>query len=382
MSVYLDNAATSFPKPEAVYSAVDHALRHIGVSPGRSGHRQGIEASRLVFACREKAARLFGIVDSSRLIFTHSATESLNLAVTGLLNRGDHVVTTTMEHNSLARPLRRFAAQGGRVTWVAANGEGVVSPLDLAAAMEPTTRLVALAHSSNVTGTVQPLAEIGAITSQRGVRLLVDAAQSAGILPIDVSSLAIDLLAVPGHKGLLGPAGTGLLYVAPGITLRPLMVGGTGGGSSSSDQPVELPEGLESGTLNLPGIAGLAAALDFILEQGVESIGRKESRLVARLVEGLSLLPGVTVHGPADISQRCGVVSFTVDGRDPSEIGMRLDQEYDIAVRVGLHCAPDAHRTIGTYPTGTVRLSPGYFTTDSDIEELLKAMKKIVGEKG
>jgi cysteine desulfurase family protein len=378
MPIYLDNAATSFPKPEEVYRAMDHFLREVGVSPGRGGHRQGLEAARLVFAAREAVAEFFGIADSSRVVFTHSATEALNLAVTGLLRPGDHVLSTTMEHNSLVRPLHRAAGQGVEVSWLPADREGFVTPSQVAAALRPATRLVALAHCSNVTGTVQPVAEIGALCRARGVPLLVDAAQSAGSLPIDVVRDGVDLLAAPGHKGLLGPTGTGFLFVAPGIGLEPLLVGGTGSSSASPEQPAELPERFESGTLNAPGIAGLKAGIDFIRETGIETIARRERALVEQLLAGLATVAGVTLYGPSDPARRGGVVSFTVADADPSELGYRLSAEYDIAVRTGLHCAPDAHRTIGTFPRGTVRVSPGFFTTETEIECFLQAVQAII----
>lgn len=379
MSLYLDNAATSYPKPDAVYDAVNHALREIGVGPGRGGHRRGMAATRLVFEAREAVASLFGIADSSRVVFTHSATEALNLALFGLLLPGDHVVTTTMEHNSLVRPLHLLQARGVAVTWVEADRRGFVTPAQIAAALRPETKLVALSHCSNVTGSVQPIDEIGCAARSAGVHFLVDAAQSAGMMPIDAPALGIDLLAAPGHKGLLGPQGTGILYVAEGIELTPLIVGGTGGFSAGAEQPVAMPERLESGTLDTPGIAGLKAGIEFIRDVGIDVIAAKEQRLIAAVVEGLGALPAVTCHGPLPGDPRGGVASFTVAGIDSQEVGFRLDRDYDISVRVGLHCAPDAHRTIGTFPGGTVRVSPGYFTSDRDVEDFLAALGEIVG---
>jgi cysteine desulfurase family protein len=378
MSIYLDNAATSFPKPETVYRAVEHALREIGAGPGRGSYRQGLAASRLVFEAREAIAGLFGIDNSARVIFTHSATESLNLAVKGLLMPGDHVVSTTMEHNSLVRPLHQAGQSGVEVTWVAGDKSGMVDNRQIGAAIRGNTRLVAISHCSNVTGAIQPIEEIGALARRAGVLLLVDAAQSAGAIQIDVNGMNIDLLAVPGHKGLFGPQGTGFLFISEGVELRPLLVGGTGGFSASVEMPDTLPERFESGTLNTPGIAGLKAGVEFVRSTGVAAIRAKEILLVSQLLEGLEAIPGIVPYGPGPAGMRGGVVSFTVAGRDPAEIGFRLDNEYDIAVRVGLHCAPSAHRTVGTYPGGTVRVSPGYFNSGREIEVFLRALRSIV----
>jgi cysteine desulfurase family protein len=283
-----------------------------------------------------------------------------------------------MEHNSLARPLHLVEQRGVEVTRVEGDREGFVDSRQISAALRPNTRLVALSHCSNVTGTIQPIEEIGAVTRSRGVRFLVDAAQSAGSIPIDVGRLGIDLLAAPGHKGLFGPQGTGFLYIGAGIELTPLLVGGTGGHSASLEQPEALPERFESGTLNTPGIAGLKAGVEFIREAGLENVGRKEAGLVSQIVEGLGCVPGVFVHGPQDPARRGAVVSFTVEGFDPSQVGFLLDRDYDIGVRVGLHCAPAAHRTIGTYPGGTVRVSPGYFNSEEEIGFFLQALRAIV----
>jgi len=378
MGIYLDNAATTFPKPEQVYRAVDRTLREIGTGSGRGGYARGIEATRLVFEARETLARFFGIADSARLVFTHSATESLNLAIGGLLRAGDHVVTTSMEHNSLVRPLYRAAQMGIEVTWVEGDRNGLVDSRRIGAAIRPNTRLVALSHCSNVTGTIQPIEEIASLARKSGALLLLDAAQSAGVFRIDVRGMMIDLLAAPGHKGLFGPQGTGLLYIADGVELTPLLVGGTGGQSAGPDQPAAMPERFESGTPNTPGIAGLKAGVEFLLEAGLAALRRKEIELTRSLLEGLRSIPGVTVHGPRSAEERCGLVSFTVAGFDPSRVGFHLDRDYALCVRVGLHCAFSAHKTIGTYPEGTVRVSPGYFNTDGDIEAFLKALRSIV----
>jgi cysteine desulfurase / selenocysteine lyase len=377
MSLFLDNAATSFPKPDSVYRAMDAAMREVGVAPGRGGYRQSLAAARIVYAARSALAAFLGVPDSSRLIFTHSATESLNIAVSGLLKPGDHVVSSSMEHNALVRPLHLMRSRGVEVSFVQADSDGTVPERAVARALRPNTRLVALAHCSNVTGTVQPIGEIARIARAGGALFLLDAAQSAGYFPLDAEGMGIDLLAAPGHKSLYGPPGTGILAVGAGIQLDPLVVGGTGGSSSSPEQPLELPERLESGTLNTPAIAGLQAGLDFILETGMDRIRAQGKLLIAQLLEGLRATPGVVVYGPAH-GERGSAVSFTVDGRDPATLGFLLDRDYDISVRVGLHCAPDVHRTIGTFPTGTVRVSPGFFTSEADIAFFLKALHTIL----
>jgi len=376
MSLFLDNAATSFPKPDSVYRAMDAAMREIGVAPGRGGYQQSLAAARLVFAARSALAGFFGVPDSSRLVFTHSATESLNIAVSGLLKPGDHVVSSTMEHNALVRPLNLMRERGVEVSFVQGDRDGTVSERAVAGALRRNTRLVALAHCSNVTGTVQPIGEIARAAKAGGALFLVDAAQSAGYFPIDTQEMGIDLLAAPGHKSLFGPPGTGILAVAPGILLDPLLVGGTGGNASSPTQPEEMPERFESGTMNTPAIAGLKAGLDFILETGLDQIRAKGKLLLGQLLGGLRATPGVTLYGP-ERAERGSAVSFNLEGRDPAALGFVFDHDYDICVRVGLHCAPDVHRTIGSYPAGTVRVSPGFFTSEADIDYFLKALREI-----
>lgn len=368
--VYLDNAATTFPKPESVYQAVMQAMREVGASPGRGGYRRSLEASRILFRVREAAAALFSVTDSSRIIFTHSATESLNMALRGVLMPGDRVVTTSMEHNSLLRPLFQLAESiGVEVVVVEAARDGLVDPADMRRALAESqrTRMVAVSHISNVCGAIQPIDDLAAIAREHGALFLLDGAQSAGCEQIDVTRTGIDLLAVPGHKGLLGPQGTGLLYAAPGVRLSPLLAGGTGTESSSEEQPETFPEGYESGTHNLPGIAGLGAGIEFVSAMGGEEIGRRERCRVNEAVERLSGDGRVRLHGPADPARRGAVLSMTFDDADPAFVASFLDHERDISVRTGLHCAPRAHRTIGTFPGGTLRISPGVFTTSEDI---------------
>ena len=377
MSIYLDNAATSHPKPEEVYRAADRTLRHLGASPGRGSYRAALDASRLLFETRLAAARLFGIADAARIVFTASATEALNLALFGLLDPGDKVVTTTMEHNAVLRPLELLRRQGVQVVKVTANNKGFVEPADIKAACSEKPRLLVLNHVSNVTGTRQAVEELGPWCRRQGILLLVDGAQSAGLFNLDVEAIAIDLLAVPGHKGLLGPPGTGLLYVRDDLQLRPLVIGGTGGDSVSVLPPSHLPERLESGTANSPGLAGLKAGIEFVLATGLDAIRRHELNLIQILRRELPTIPGLRLHDAGAMERQGSALSFTISGQDPAALAFLLDNRYDICVRAGLHCAPDAHRSIGTFPLGTVRLSPGLFNNDRDIQNLLAALKDL-----
>lgn len=376
--VYLDNAATSHPKPEPVYRAVETVLRQ-GGSAGRGSHRYGLSADRIVFSTREALAEFFNQPASERFIFTQNATQALNQALFGLLNPGDRVVTTSVEHNAVIRPLRRLQDLGVEVVKVAADPlTGLVARAEVqSACLAAPTRLLVMNHASNVFGSVQSLAGLGAWCHQNGILLLIDGSQTAGLIPIDIDALQIDLFAAPGHKGLLGPQGTGFLYLRDGIDLRPLLYGGTGANSHSERQPAQLPERYESGTFNIPGLAGLHAALRFLMKTGVEQIRSRETELVQRLVKGLEQIEEVQIYGPAPDQPRGSAVSFTVPGVDPAEIGYQLDQQR-IAVRTGLHCSPDSHRTFGTFPTGTIRVSPGFFTTDAEIDIFLDQLKSLL----
>jgi len=381
--IYLDNAATSWPKAPGVSEAVAHFLDHVGANPGRSGHRLSIEAGRIVHAAREAAAELFGAPDPVRVLFTSNATEALNLALHGLLRPGDHVVASALEHNAVMRPLRALERDGVRVTTVACNRAGTLDPGMLAEAVRPETALIVLTHASNVTGALMPIVDAVQVARQRGVPLLVDAAQSAGAVPLDVERDGIDLLAFTGHKALYGPPGTGGLVLRSSFDshrLRPLKQGGTGSRSQSEEQPDFLPDAFECGTLNAAGLAGLGAAVRWVLAQGAAQLGARSRARAGRLIEGLRGIPGVTLHGWAEGTPRTSVVSFTVAGCEPSEIGERLDAEHGILCRVGLHCAPAAHRAIGTFPTGTVRFSPGAFTTEGEIDRALAAVASLAGE--
>ena len=378
--IYLDNAATSFPKPEAVYDAIDRFNRQIGVSLGRGAYRDAMEAQAVVTRCRKRAADLFGAESPERIIFTFNGTDSLNLAIHGLLQRGDHVVTSVMEHNSVLRPLRELRDQQQvEVTYVAADASGHISADDVRAAMRDDTRLVAITHASNVTGTIQPIVDIGEIARDSGAVFLVDAAQTAGHVPIDVSKLPADLVACAGHKGLLGPLGVGLLYVRPGIEhhLRSIRQGGTGSMSEEDLQPEHLPDKYESGNHNGPALFGLDAALQYLERTGLEAIQHHEQQLTSQLLDLLSKTRGLHLYG-SDACSRVGVISVTLDGFDPQIVASILDENFGVQSRAGLHCAPGAHRAIGTFENGgTVRLSVGPFTSVTDIEVAADALKEI-----
>jgi cysteine desulfurase family protein len=381
--IYLDNGATSFPKPPAVPAAVERFLREIGGSPGRSGHRLAQQAARIVFDCREAIAALIGAPDSRRVVFTLNATQALNLALGGLLERGDRVVTTSIEHNAVMRPLRHLERTGViTLDVVPCDAAGRLDLARLEVALSARPRLVTIVHASNVTGVILPVRAVSALAREHGALLLVDAAQSAGAVPIDVAADGIDLLAFTGHKSLFGPQGTGGLWLRAGLDLRPLFRGGTGSNSELEEQPDFYPDKLESGTPNGAGLAGLLAGVDFIRTTGLAAIRAREEALTARLLAGLRDVPGLEVFGPEEIRERTPVVSIRFAGLLPSEAGFLLEEGYGVLSRVGLHCAPAAHRTIGTYPQGTVRLTPGYFTTDEEIDVAVTACRELAERRG
>jgi cysteine desulfurase family protein len=376
--IYLDNAATSFPKPESVYQALDHFARHDLANPGRAGHKMALGAERALDDCRHLLNQLFHGKGPERFVFTLNCTDALNMAFKGVLREGDHVITTDMEHNSVSRPLRAMELAGRiGLTRLRADGGGTLDPDAVQGAITPRTRLVALTHAGNVLGTVQPVREVGRIVREHELLFLIDAAQTAGVVPLDVEADCVDLLAFPGHKGLLGPTGTGALYVGPRAQVGAWREGGTGGDSSSETQPRDYPYFLEGGTPNVLGVAGLAAGIQFVTQKGLDAVRRHEVELTERLRRGLEELEGFEVFGHNDPRRRVGTLSFRSLMLPAAEVGGILDQAFDIAVRPGLHCAPYIHRSIGTYPEGAVRVSPGPFSTEADIDRLLQALREI-----
>jgi len=378
--IYFDNAATSWPKPEAVYRAVDDYQRRLGAPAGRGAYGEAAETERLVLSCRKKVSQLIGASDPSRIVFTQNGTDSLNLALHGLLRPGDHVVTTVCEHNSVLRPLRFLAKHRDvSTTYVGCDGQGYVDPEDVRRAVTPQTRLIALIHASNVTGAIQPVEAVGQIAAERDIPFLVDAAQSLGHVPIDVSRIRCQLLAAPGHKGLMGPLGTGVLYVAPGAeqSLLPVRQGGTGTRSDEDVQPESLPDKYESGNLNVAGIVGLEAGVSHVLEAGIERIQERARTMTVRLLRGLDKLTGIQLYGPRTTGRRVGVVSLNVAGFDPQELAALLDSQWSIQTRAGIHCAPRMHAALGTLPRGTLRLSVGHFTTPEEIDAVLVALAEL-----
>jgi cysteine desulfurase/selenocysteine lyase len=378
--IYLDNAATSWPKPESVRQAVIEAMDRYGANPGRAGHQMAIQTSEMIFRTRSALARLVNAEAAERIAFCTNATDALNLAIYGLVRPGDKVVSSSMEHNSVRRPLRRMRDLGADVVTVEADATGVVDP-DRVRAVVCGARLIAITHASNVNGALQPIAEIGRIARDHDALLLVDAAQSIGAMPIDVQAMNVDLLAFPGHKSLMGPSGTGGLYIGPRVDvaeLVPLHAGGTGVRSEDDVQPLELPSRYESGTVNTLGIAGLAAGIKHISALGINEIQANHQQRRARLVAGLSDA-GVTIFDSRQ-PDAADVVSFDMPGWQPADVGAVLDQSFGVACRTGLHCAPTACATIGAGPNGTVRFSPGLATTDEEIDAAIVAVTEISRE--
>jgi cysteine desulfurase family protein len=376
--IYLDNAATSYPKPESVYQALDTFGRESLANPGRAGHKMALASERILEDARHLLNQLFHGKGPERFVFTLNCTDALNMAFKGVLTEGDHVITTDLEHNSVSRPLRGMELAGRiSLTRIPMDSGGTIDPDAVRKAITRETQLIALTHASNVLGTIQPIAEVGRIAREHDVLFLVDAAQTAGVVPLDIQSMFIDLLAFPGHKSLLGPTGTGALYAGPRARVQPWREGGTGGDSASETQPCDLPYYLEGGTPNVLGIAGLAAGIRYVQERGLQAIHDQEMDLIDRLWGKLDELPSYQVFGHRDRGRRVATLSFRSEMLPAAEIGGILDQSFDIAIRPGLHCAPYIHRALGTFPDGTVRVSPGPFSTIEDIDQLATALAEI-----
>lgn len=375
--IYFDNAATTFPKPEKVYKSMDDCMRVYCANPGRAGHKMAMQSARAVEGVRDLVAKLFNIADPMDVVYTFNATDSLNLALKGFLKSGDHVITTTMEHNSVLRPIMELENIGVEHTFVEADSEGRIDPKDVEAAIKDNTKLIAIIHASNVTGTIIDIKAIGEIAQKNKIAYLVDASQSAGVYDIDVQAMNIDMLAMPGHKGLLGPQGTGILYVNPKIRLRSLREGGTGSRSEDIIQPDLYPDKYESGTHNTPGIVGLGAGIEFLFETGIEKIREHEEELAQYFIDEVVKIPKVVLYGPKSAKERAAVITLNIGEVDSGEVTFLLNSQYDIATRSGIHCAPLAHKTIGTLEQGAVRFSFGYFNTKEEVQKAIEALKEI-----
>ena len=374
--IYLDNAATSYPKPRGMVAAMEECILKYCGNPGRSGHSMSMKTGEEVYHARRKIASLFGIKQPERLVFTQNTTEALNMGLKGVLQSGDHVITTTMEHNSLLRPLKALEKRGVSQSVIRADREGYIKASEIEKAIRKDTKLIAITAASNVTGTRMPIEEIGELARRRGILFLVDGAQGAGSMAIDVEKMHIDMLAFPGHKGLLGPQGTGALYVSPEIRLKHIMEGGTGTDSKSRFQPCEFPEGYEAGTINAPAIIGLGYSAEFVEKIGPEVIGKYEEELIGWLDERLDEMDFVKRYGP-DACRKTGISLINIRGVGAEEVTSILSSKYGIAVRGGYHCAGLAHKTIGTWDEGAIRISVGPFNTRKDMEKLADAIREI-----
>ncbi len=376
--IYLDNAATTFPKPECVYVAMDKFLRERGANPGRAGHRMSVEAEQEIEKARVIVAKFLGIKRPERMVFTFSATDALNMGIKGLLCKGDHVITSKLEHNSVSRPLAGLEKRGTiTLTRVDNSDDGSINADDIKKAIRPNTKLVVCTHASNVLGTIQPIREVGEVARARDVIFMVDAAQTMGVCNIDVEEDNIDMLAFTGHKGPFGPPGSGGLYVGERVELLEWREGGTGFGPESLLQPDTMPYRLESGTPNSVGTVGLKIGLEFCIKEGIDKIRQHECDLAMRLIRALETDDRFEIYGGTDGHRKVGIVSINIKGLKPNEVGAILDNTFNIAVRSGMHCASYIHREIDTFPEGTIRISPGYFNTMEEIEETISSLKKI-----
>lgn len=377
--IYLDNAATTLKKPQQVTDAVVQALNSMGNS-GRGAHGASLDAARTIYDARTELAQFFGAEDPRRIIFTNNATESLNIAIKGTIHPGDHVITTMLEHNSVLRPLYEAEERGAELTMIPADAKGRISYEQLEQAIKPTTKAIVCTHGSNVTGNLIDIGRVGSIAAVHKVMLIVDASQTAGVFPIDVKTMKIDILCFTGHKGLLGPQGTGGMYVRPGVEVKPLKSGGSGVQSYRKAHPSEYPEALEAGTLNGHGISGLAAGVAFLKEQGVDRLREHEQNLMWEFYQGVTKIPGIKVYGDFETRERCPVVLLNIDDYDSSEVSDELLTSYGIATRPGAHCAPLMHEALGTVEQGAVRFSISYANTHEEIQEAIRALSEMAAE--
>lgn len=375
--IYLDNAATTYPKPEKVYDAVLDCMKNYCANPGRAGHKLAMRAAREIYDARENIAKLFNIDNPMTIVFTNNATDSLNLAIKGVVKKGDHIITTSMEHNSVIRPIKSLEKDGIENTIVKCDKDGFLNPDDIKNAIKENTKLIVTTHASNVAGTIVDIKSVGEIAKDKNILYLVDASQTAGVYDINVKDINVDMIAAPGHKCLLGPQGTGILYIKENLNVNILKEGGTGSRSEDLFQPDLTPDKYESGTHNTPGIVGLNEGVKFILETGIDNIRAHEEELCQYMLDRLEEVPNIVIYGPKDSKKRAAVISINIPKIDSGEITFLLDSEYNIATRSGIHCAPLAHKTLGTIQQGAVRFSLGYFNTKKDIDEAVKALKEI-----
>src|SRR6056297_803436 len=379
--IYLDNAATSRDKAEVVKKAILNYYENIGCSPGRGGYEDSLKAGRLIIETRNTISDFFNVTDLKQIIFTHNVTYALNIGIKGILEKGDHVITTTMEHNSVLRPLNSLETNGFiNVDYIKCDEKGRLNPEKVKAAINEKTKLIILTYASNVSGTIMPVEEIGKIAAENNVYYLLDTAQAAGIYDIDFKKLKVDFLAFTGHKALMGPTGTGGFAVSKKMAaeMEPLIEGGTGSKSDQETQPNFLPDKFESGTMNTMGISGLKAGVEFIQKIGVEKIREHEHQLGKAFLEGLKKIPEIKIIGPADLKEQVPTFSITAGDRDLGQLSFELDEKYNVMTRSGLHCAPFAHKTLGTFPEGSLRFSIGYFNTVEEIEFALNALNDIL----
>lgn len=376
--IYLDNSATTFPKPQAVCQAVESFMRCCGGSPGRGSHKKAREADEIVLGARQSVARLFGVTNPSRITFSSNCTESLNLAIKGIVQAGQHVVITDLEHNAVSRPLWKLKERMGiEISVIKTAADGILDPSAVERAIQNNTVLICCVHANNVMGTILPIADIAQIARKNGIYFLVDAAQSAGVLPLKVEEIGIDLLAFTGHKGLFGPQGTGGLYIREGVDVQSLKEGGTGIRSESLEQPVFAPEGYEAGTLNAPGLAGLKEGVDFVLDQGLDKIWSHEALLNNQFIQHLKNIDGVQIYGPEDPERKVAITSINLQSLDAAHVGELLDRKFGIMVRTGLQCSALTHHKLKTDQRGVVRFSFGYFNTLDDVSYTADALRQI-----